>query len=329
MIASVAIVALNEELYIKRILNDVLEQQYPKNKIEVLLIDSGSKDKTLEYMNLFKAEYNNVFYGIQILNNIDKIQAAGWNVAINNFKGDVLFRIDAHAHIPNNFVLENMKLQESGEIVTGGPRYTLSDGQTLFDDFLLQAENSMFGSSIASYRRSTDTTYVKSLFHGAYRRSILEKVGLFNTSLGRTEDNEFHYRIRQNGYKLCYSGEIFSYQYIRSTFLKMLKQKYGNGYWIGRTFWICPKCLEKYHFIPMLFVLGIVFTTVLYLFGSTVLSVIMWSLYWLLGFIMMFATFYRKGLNPYYFCLPFMFLLLHLSYGIGTIRGIIIFDKKC
>ena len=329
MIASVAIVALNEELYINRILNDILEQQYPKKQIEVLLIDSGSDDKTLEFMESFKTKYVNDFYGIQILKNVDRIQAAGWNVAIKNFKGDVLFRIDAHAHIPNNFVLENMKLQDSGEVVTGGPRYTLSDSKTLFSDFLLQAENSMFGSSIASYRRSTANTYVKSLFHGAYRRSVLEKVGLFNTSLGRTEDNEFHYRIRQKGYKLCYSGDIFSYQYIRSTFIKMLKQKYGNGYWIGRTFWICHKCLEKYHFVPLFFVLGIIFTTVLGFMGYPILSMVMWMSYFLLCLIMMILTFYQNVFNPYYFMLPIMFIGLHLSYGLGTLWGIMHYGDDC
>ena len=327
MIASVAIVALNEELYIKRILNDVLEQQYPKNKIEVLLIDSGSVDKTLEFMKSFKSEYLSEFYDIQILNNEDKIQAAGWNVAIKNFRGDVLFRIDAHAHIPNNFVLENMKLQDLGEVVTGGPRYTLSESKTLFSDFLLQAENSMFGSSIASYRRSTDNTYVKSLFHGAYRRSVLEKVGLFNTSLGRTEDNEFHYRIRQNGFKLCYSGAIFSYQYIRSTFLKMLKQKYGNGYWIGRTFWICHKCLEKYHFVPLFFVLGIILTTLMSIMGYPVISILMWISYFLLCIIMTIVTFYKNEFNPYYFLLPLLFLALHICYGIGTLLGLFEYDR--
>ena len=106
---------------------------------------------------------------------------------------------------------------------------------------LLQVENSLFGSSINSSRRSEEKAYVKTMFHAAYRREVLDKVGLFNEQLLRTEDNEFHYRIREAGYKLCYDPSFGSYQYARSDFKRMVKQKYGNGYWIGLTLKVCPR----------------------------------------------------------------------------------------
>ncbi len=86
------------------------------------------------------------------------------------------------------------------------------------------------------------------------RRSVF-----FSENLLRTEDNEMHYRIREVGFKLCYDPRIVSYQYARSSFSKMLKQKYANGYWIGLTLKICPKCISLYHLIPFLFVSAVVF----------------------------------------------------------------------
>lgn len=322
MIASVAIVAYNEEEYINNILNDVLNQDYLKEHTEVLLIDSRSTDNTKAFMRQFKDKHESDYFGIQLLDNQGKIQSCGWNVAIQNFKGDVLFRIDAHAKIPTDFISRNMELQQKSEFVTGGPRFTIVDKDNIWANFLLAAENSMFGSSISSYRRSTEPSYVKSLFHGAYRRCVLDDVGLFNVNLGRTEDNEFHYRIRNAGYKICYSPQIFSYQYVRNTLMKMLKQKYGNGYWIGRTFWICPRCLEKYHFVPLFFVSGILFTSVLGWLGFPELSIIMWSLYWVLAIVMMIISLWKSKNNLLLFLLPFVFLLLHLSYGIGTFIGL-------
>ena len=106
-----------------------------------------------------------------------------------------------------------------------------------------------FGSSIATYRRSHHKTYVKSVFHGAYRREVFEKAGLFNENLGRTEDNEMHYRILKAGYKICYNPKIISYQHTRNTWRGMIKQNYGNGYWIGLTVGICPRCFSIYHFV--------------------------------------------------------------------------------
>ncbi len=322
MIASVAIVAFNEENYIYGILDDILKQDYPQKKIELILVDSLSTDNTRIIMEKFCNKYFEKFYNIVVLSNIGKIQSCGWNVAISNFNGDVLFRIDAHAKIPHDFVSKNMKLQSRGEFVTGGPRYTLIDKRSKWAEFLLTVENSIFGSSIASYRRSKESRYVKSLFHGAYRRCVLEKVGLFNVNLGRTEDNEFHYRIRQAGYKIYYSGEIYSYQYVRNTLIKMIKQKYSNGFWVGKTFWICPKCLEKYHFVPMLFVSGIILTSVLYLLEYPLLGNIMWCTYFALALVIMIMSFFKSKFNLFYIFLPIIFFVLHVSYGIGTVKGL-------
>ena len=125
----------------------------------------------------------------------------------------------------------------------------------------------MFGSSAASYRRSEKKSYVKSVFHGAYKREVFDNVGGFDEQLGRTEDNEIHYRIRKAGYKICYSPDIISYQHTRSTLKGMLKQKYGNGYWVALTLKVCPGCLSFYHFVPLCFVIGIIGVSILKAIG--------------------------------------------------------------
>lgn len=155
------------------------------------------------------------------------------------------------------------------------------------------------------------------------RRCVLHDVGLFNVDLGRTEDNEYHYRIREAGYKICYSPDINSYQYVRNTMGKMLKQKFANGYWMGKTFWICPRCLENYHFIPLLFLLGIILTSFLYCIGFPLLGNIMWSLYWGLTVIMTIMAIPKCKNNAHLLALPIIFFSLHLSYGLGTLKGII------
>ena len=170
----------------------------------------------------------------------------------------MIIRIDAHARIPEDFVQKNIKNIEAGEFVVGGPRPNTVDHPTEWKKILLLAESSMFGSGIASFRRkSSERKYVKSVFHGAYRREVFEKVGGFNENLGRTEDNELHYRIRKAGYKICYDPEIISYQFVRGTLKQMMKQKYGNGYWIGLTTGVCPECLSIYYFVPFSFLIAL------------------------------------------------------------------------
>ena len=321
MKVSVCIVAYNEENNLPQLLDCVRNQDFPHERMEVVLIDGGSDDRTKEIMNNFKNE-DNGFYNVQVLDNPKRKQACGWNVAILNYTGDVIIRVDAHARLTENFVKKNMEVQERGEYVCGGIRPNVIDNSTLWKETLLLAEQSMFGSSVASFKRSNKKEYVKTLFHGAYRREVFEKAGFFDEQLGRTEDNEMHYRIRKAGYNIFYSPEIVSYQCIRSTLKGMIKQKFGNGLWISLTLKVAPRCLSLYHFVPMCFVLGIIFTTVLVFAGFPLLAEIMWTAYWVTSILMSFHAVKGVEKNMYHIFLPILFFILHISYGVGSVVGL-------
>ena len=321
MLISIGVVALNEENYLPQLLEDLKKQTYPHKQIEILLVDGGSKDQTKEIMNQFKNDSD--FFDVQVLDNPKKIQSAGWNVVFDHFNGEAIIRIDAHSSIPENFVENNVKCLNKGENVCGGIRPNLIDQTNNWKKTLLCAESSMFGSSIASYRREAKQEYVKSLFHACYRREVIKKVGYFNEQLGRTEDNEYHYRVRQAGYQICMDPSIISYQYARPNLKAMLKQKYGNGYWIGLTLGVCPGCISIYHFVPLCFVLGIIITSLLSFLGFSLLGNLMWGAYILLTIVMTIAAFFSKERNILLLTLPFLFLGLHLSYGIGTLVGLL------
>lgn len=322
MIISVGVVAYNEQNTLPKLFECIKAQTYPHDKMEIVLVDSMSKDDTKSLMGKFKKE-NKDFCNIQVLDNPQKKLAGGWNVILKNYHGDAVVRIDAHAEIPEDFVEKNVKVLESGEYVSGGLRPNIIDESTPWKETLLLAEQSMFGSSIAPYRRSEKKTYVKSVFHGAYKREVFDKVGFFNEQLGRTEDNEINYRIREAGYKICYSPDIVSYQHTRNSLKAMLKQKYGNGYWVALTLKACPKCLSIYHFVPLCFVLGIIGTSILAAFGFPILAYLMWGLYWLVAVGMSFLSVKGEKKTWCQLALPFLFFLLHISYGIGSLVGMI------
>lgn len=322
MKVSVCVVAYNEEKNLPALLECIRKQTYSHDKMEVVLIDGISQDNTKQLMLQFK-EKNKDFYQIQVLDNPKRKQACGWNVAIKNYTGDVIIRVDAHASIPSDFVEKNVQVLQTGEYVCGGIRPNIIDESTPWKENLLLAEQSMFGSSIASYRRSEKKTYVNSLFHGAYRREVFDNAGLFDEQLGRTEDNEIHYRIRQAGYKICYSPDIISYQHTRSTLKSMLKQKYGNGYWVALTLKVCPKCLSLYHFVPLAFVGAIIVTTILAILGYPLLSYIMWGAYWTVSVLMAILAVRGHKKRVHQLFLPILFFLLHVSYGIGSLIGIL------
>lgn len=118
-----------------------------------------------------------------MLDNPKKTLPSGWNVALREYKGDAIIKVDAHAVIPQDFVSKNVAVLNTGEYICGGQRPNIIDKPTPFKETLLLAESSMFGSSIADYRNNPGRTYVKSLFHAAYRREVFDKVGFLTKTL--------------------------------------------------------------------------------------------------------------------------------------------------
>lgn len=322
MTVTVCVIAYNEEKTLPHLLEDIKRQDYPADQMEILLIDSRSDDATMRVMQQFAAE-NPQYLRVVVTENKKRIQPAGWNVALELFQEEVILRIDAHARIPSDFVRKNVECLESGEYVSGGPRPNLPEKDTPWQRLLLMAESSMFGSGIASFRREGEKKYVKSMFHPAYRRAVFEKAGKFDERLVRTEDNEMNYRIRQCGFRLCYDPSIHSWQYTRSTLRKMMRQKYGNGYWVVLTLKVCPKCLSLYHFVPLGFVLAVIGTTVLSLCKKTWPAKLLWGTYGTAAVIMSALAVKDEEKHPFQLLLPGIFPLLHGSYGIGSLVGLL------
>lgn len=320
---SLCVIALNEEKFLPNLLNDLLGQTYPHDRTQIVLVDACSSDATKTIMNAFAQEHKHEYLGIVVADNPKRTQASGWNVAISHACADVIIRIDAHTHIPAEFAEKNMENLRSGEYVSGGIRPCVIENKTAWGNILLETENSLFGSSINISRRSMQKQYVKTMFHAAYRREVFEKVGGFNENLLRTEDNEMHYRIRQAGYKLCYDPQIVSYQYARSSLKRMIKQKYGNGYWIGLTLGVCPGCISLFHLVPFAFVMAIIFTTILAVCGWGFLSAMMWCAYGAFTLLGTVATIINRKANGFIWIMPLLFLILHVSYGVGTFVGLV------
>lgn len=321
---SLCVIALNEEKFLPNLLRDLYAQTYPRKKTQIVLVDSGSADCTKSMMMEFAQTHAGEYMGIVVADNPRKKQASGWNVAIANAVCDVIVRIDAHTHIPAEFAMKNMELQRSGEYVTGGVRPCLMENSGAWARTLLEAENSLFGSSINISRRGTEKQYVKTMFHAAYRREVFEKAGTFNEALLRTEDNEMHYRIRQAGYRFCFDPEIVSYQYARGDLKRMVKQKYANGRWIALTLGVCPGCISPFHLVPLAFVMGILLTGVLSVFGFWQLGALMWGAYALVAIAMtVMSAVHSKERSWYFVLLPVLFLLLHISYGAGSVVGVL------
>ena len=301
------VVAYNAAATIEALLNNLKRQTYPHDLIEVILVDGCSRDGTKAAMLRFQNQQTD-FRRVAVLDNPKRTLPCGWNVALDAAEGEALLRVDAHAMIPDRFVEKNVSDLLKGEDICGGKVISIPANKTKWAIVLNEAENSMFGGGVAAFR---------------------DKVGRYNERLTRTEDNEMHYRMRQAGYRFYYDPEIVSYRKTRSDLKGLTKQKYLNGYWIGRTLWLEPKCFSLYHFVPLAFVLAIAFSSLLCFFGIWWLSALVWGAYVIANLGMTIgAVINCRERNVLFVSLPFVFLVLHVWYGVGTIAGILSSPKK-
>ena len=318
MKVSIIITARNEEKYLPMLFEDILNQTFPLQNIEVVLMDSNSTDNTRLVMEEFKK--NNENLSVQSVTNERQIQAAGFNEGVKHATGDVVLKIDAHSRIPADFVQKNVDEILAGAYVCGGNRPTVVDSADDFSKTLHIVEESALGSSIANYRKSDVKRKVNSIFHGMYRKEVFDKVGLADERLLRTEDNEFHYRVRKAGYYIIFNPEIESYQYIRPTFTKMIQQKFANGYWIGLTSHVCRDCLSLFHFGPGVFVATLLVLMMLTLVSFVpLLTVVFLYLLAVLGLSIFEIS--KQKFNPTLLLIPFIMIAIHFAYGVGTIKG--------
>ncbi len=323
MTVSLCVIAYNEEALIRGLLDDISKQDYPHKLTEIVFVNNGSTDTTADLLASF-AKINSDFLRVCIRSQEKSNQAHGWNTALSNAMGDIIIRIDAHARIPHNYVSQCVKEIENGESIVGGGRPCITQSNTPWANTLLAAEECLFGSSIMGYRRKHEKKeYLSSLFHAAYKREVFSKVGGFNENLGRTEDNEIHYRMRKAGFKFACCPTISSNQYMRSSFMGMVKQKYSNGLWIGLTLSVCPGCLSVLHFAPFALLAALIASAVTAAMGTVWYIIALAVVYLVFDLAISAGAMSYNGFNPTKLWLPVMFPILHLAYGTGTLLGII------
>lgn len=322
MLVSFIIIAYNAEKVIDDCLNSLNEQTYQHNNIEVILVDSNSKDKTRTIMSEFKQNFDTDYNKIIITDNPKKTLPCGWNVALKQAKGDVILRVDAHTIYPKDFIEKNINEINKGEDIVGGRCISITKRNSQWEKVLLAAEESIFGCGIADFRRKKEKKYVDTLAFAMYRKKVFDEVGYYNENLARTEDNEMHYRMRKAGYKFLLSPEILTYRYARSTLKDMIKQKYENGKWIGITLYYCPQCFSIYHLVPLFFVLAIFFSTIMAVFKMPIFIIPLFTAYTVFNIINLIFVIVKNKFCVSYLLLPIILFTLHCAYGIGTIIGI-------
>lgn len=311
----------NEGNFILRSLGALLDQTYPKDRMEIILADGMSSDNTRE---LGKETAAKSTIPIKFIDNVKKIAPSGLNLALGASKGEIIVRVDGHTIVEPDYVSECVEaLLRTAVANVGGKMNAVSEG--LAGQAIAVATSSRFGIGNARFHYADLEEYVDTVYLGAWPRSIFDRYGFFNEELVRNQDDEFNYRLRAGGEKILLSPKIRSIYYNRSSFKKLWRQYFQYGYWKVRVLQMHPRQMSMRQFIPPLFALSLIITALLALLTSVGVRVFVGLV--LTYLIANFAATAIAGKSKIALMplVAFSFAILHLSYGFGFLLGVFSF----
>jgi len=318
---SIIIPCRNEEEYIGKCLNSIITQDYPKDELEVLVVDGMSEDRTKEIVK----EYTQKYPFIKLLDNPKKIVPTALNIGIKEAKGGMIMRMDAHTTYKKDYVSKCVKyLNEHNVDNIGGIWVTVLGSNTIVSKAITMILSSPFGVGDATYRiGSKKPRFVDTVPFGCYKREVFNRIGLFNENLVRNQDIEFNLRLKKASGKILLVPDIVSYYHARSTLRALAKNNFQNGFWViyGNKFAKMPFSLR--HLVPFFFVLSLIGSLVLSLFYKPFIYLfcLIFGLYLIANIFFSFKISLKNGLKYFPF-LILSFVTLHFSYGFGSLWGL-------
>jgi glycosyltransferase involved in cell wall biosynthesis len=322
-LVSIIIPCRNEEMFIGNCIDSILANDYPKDKIEVLVIDGMSEDKSKEIVGAYSKQYK----FIRIIDNPQRITPCAFNTGIRNSYGEIIMIMGSHSTYRNDYISKCVQyLNEFDADNVGGIIVTLPRDDTFIGRAVTAALSSRFGVGGSTFRTGAkEPRWVDTVFGGCYKRNVFEKVGFFNENLVSTQDMEFNLRLKRAGGKILLVPEIVSYYYTRSDLISFCKNNFRNGFWTIYPFKFTTTMPVSWrHLVPLTFVSSLIGSALL----STVVTHFVLLFITILGLYVLAnlaASFQiaRRERDPRYFILmPFLFGILHFAYGLGSLWGV-------
>jgi glycosyltransferase involved in cell wall biosynthesis len=320
--ASLIIPLRNEEHYIARCLDSLLENDFPQERCEIILVDGMSDDATPDLLERYVDTYEN----IRVIKNPKGFTSAGLNIGIESAKGAYVFFILAHVVYAPDYIGTAIKLLKQGIADgVGAPVRTSTEG--VFMRAVFAATDCLFGNGGSKHYRLNYEGYASTISSGVYRRDFIRSINGYDEDFVRVQDMELNYRIIEGGGRLYISPNLKWRYYPRTSFRTLWHRYFANGFWKYKVYKKHVTTAYWVHAVPVLFVTFLLLLACLSWVNPYYLT-------WLIGFAAtygFFNLFYSllgafKSNFSSIFILFAIFPIVHLSFGIGLLAGFLRFS---
>lgn len=310
---------LNERKYVRNFLDSILHQTLEID-YEVILIDGLSTDGTREIVHEYMLKYPNLV----LLDNPCHFTPHALNIGIDNCKGDIVVRVDAHSIYPNIYLetLIEASIKLNADNV-GCIINTLPSTNSIKCKAIAYVISHPFGVGNSYFRIGTSVIRkVDTVPFGCFKKSLFNIVGQFDEDLLVNQDDEFNARILKNGGQIYLLPDISIDYFARDSIRKTIRMFYQYGLYKPLVNLKIGTRTTIRQVVPMLFFLGICLGPLTVLFSTH-----LFHLFILILFVYFFCGIYfsintiEKIKEKVVVFIPLIFLLIHVSYGYGYLFG--------
>lgn len=322
---SIMLPVRNEARFIESTLEQLYQQDYDKNRYEVIIGDGESDDNTVAIAHKFAQQHAD--FNLRVINNPKRRSSAARNLAVESAQGDYILLIDGHVHIPSTALLSHYgraAIEQDAKVI-GRPQPLNPPGISQFQRTLALARSSFLAHSGESFIYSDHAGWTSPISIGVmYHKSIFTEVGLFDENFDAAEDLEFNYRLEKAGYQ-CYTSSDFTVNYyprenISRLFQQMQRYGYGRALFINKH----PERFTLETIIPAVFFVFMCLLPLCVITGGW-LSTLWFSTALLYTGILLVETFRlsKKTENVSNCYIAPIIFCVHLGMGLGFIKGLI------
>lgn len=319
---SVIVPCKNEEKFIAQCLESILRNEYPADRLEIIVVDGISTDATASIV----ADYASRHSIVKVLLNPERITPAGLNLGIQASTGDIICRIDAHACIAPDYLWRCVEcLQSGGADNVGGAMRTLPYHPGLSARSIALCMSHKFGTGNSAFRTGTaHPIFTDTVFGGCYRKEVFAQIGLFNENLPRTQDMEFNQRLRKSGGRILLDPAIRCDYFASPSLHSFAKHNFDDGIWS-----ILPLAYSNVvpvrprHLAPFVFIATMIALAILgFWFRPARLALIIeCSAYAAANVACSFQLSRSQKHISLFFTMSFVFAIRHFAYGFGSLCG--------
>jgi glycosyltransferase involved in cell wall biosynthesis len=307
----------NEARFIERCLVSIASSATAPGDLEILVVDGMSDDGTRELIARAAAGDGR----ISLLDNPARTSPAALNLAIARARGSIIMRMDAHCEYPPDYIPAlTSALESSGAANVGGITEVVPAAETDMARAIALALAHPAGVGNSYFRiGAKEPMWVDTVPFGCWRRETFDRVGLFDDSLPRNQDDEFNMRLARAGGRILLLPTVVTRYYARETLGQLWRMFYQYGFYKPLAALRSGAALRARQFAPAALVIALVMALLLAPLTTVPLALIAIT-YGLFLAVAAVPVALRQGPGV---ALALMAALpaMHFAYGLGFLRG--------